>query len=100
VGPSGLDGSLVVPQVIFESGFCAPEGDETIELHYSLRRLLIEELHRRLQPDGGYAGGAPRHRDLPTGASWMRRSRRRAPARPSATVGEAGLLGVSVHAHP
>ncbi len=59
VGPSGLDASFVVPQVTFESGFCAPEGDETIELHYSLQRLLIDELHRRLQPDGGDAGGAP-----------------------------------------
>jgi hypothetical protein len=59
VGPSGLDGSLVVPHMTLESDFCAPEGDETIELHYSLRRLLIEELHRRLQPDGGDAGGAP-----------------------------------------
>jgi hypothetical protein len=59
VEPSGLDASFVVPHVSFESGFCAPEGDETIELRYSLRRLLIDELHRRLQPDGGDAGGAP-----------------------------------------
>jgi hypothetical protein len=59
VEPSGMDGSFVMPQVTFDSGFCAPEGDETIELRYSLRRLLIEELRRRLQPDGGDAGDAP-----------------------------------------
>jgi hypothetical protein len=53
-----------------------------------LRRNLVLKVQRSREPLGDL-----RHRDLPTGASWTRKSRRRAPARPSASVGDTGSSG-------